>query len=84
MFNTCEKGKHILTEGWHNWNKKHAENTVVYGEYNRNGEGANPQAHPKFSRQLKNLKGYDMQEVLQGTDNWNPTGKGNEIFEVAR
>ena len=84
VFINCELGKHIASEGWNNWNKKDAEKTVNYAEYGSKGTGANPQARAKFSRQLKNLKGYNMTEVLQGTDGWNPTTKGNELVEVKR
>lgn len=65
-------GKHILPEGWHNWGKKEAEKTVFYAEYDSHGEGANPKARAAFSRQLKNLKGYEMETVLAGEDGWNP------------
>ncbi len=84
VFINCEMGKHILPAGWNNWNKKDAEKTVFYAEYGSTGEGANPKARAKFGRQLKSLKGYDIEEVLKGADNWNPTAKGNLIFEVAR
>lgn len=84
VFINCELGKHIAPEGWNNWSKKDAEKTVNYAEYGSKGTGANPQARAKFSRQLKNLKGYNMTEVLQGTDGWNPTAKGNELVEVKR
>ncbi len=84
VFINCELGKHIAPEGWNNWSKKDAEKTVNYAEYGSKGTGANPQARAKFSRQLKNLKGYNMTEVLQGTDGWSPTTKGNELVEVKR
>ena len=64
--------KHILPEGWHNWGKKEAEKTVFYAEYDSHGKGANPKARAAFSRQLKNLKGYEMETVLAGEDGWNP------------
>lgn len=35
-------------------------------------QGANPQARAAFSRQLKNLKGYEPVTVLAGDDGWNP------------
>lgn len=84
VFVNCDMGKHILPAGWHNWNKKDAEKTVFYAEYESRGEGANPQARAKFSRQLKNLKGYQLEEVLQGNDGWNPSVNGNELINVSR
>ena len=37
-------------------------NTIVMAR------GANPKARAAFSRQLKNLKGYEMETVLAGED----------------
>ena len=42
VFIHCDLGKHILPVGWHNWNKKDAEKTVFYAEYDSYGPGANP------------------------------------------
>ena len=84
VFIRCELGKHILPEGWHNWGKKEAEKTVFYAEYDSRGEGANPKARAAFSRQLKNLKGYEMETVLAGEDGWNPVKNGNRMVEVKR
>lgn len=36
----CYLDKHIKEEGWHNWNKQDAEQTVFYAEYNSTGPGA--------------------------------------------
>lgn len=68
----CELGKHLLAEGWNNWGKKETEKTVFYAEYDSRGEGANPKTRAAFSRQLKDLKGYEMETVLAGEDDWNP------------
>ena len=84
VFIRCELGKHILPKGWHNWGKKEAEKTVFYAEYDSRGEGANPKARAAFSRQLKNLKGYEMETVLAGEDGWNPVKNGNRMVEVKR
>lgn len=84
VFVRCDLGAHILPQGWHNWNKKDAEKTVTYAEYESKGPGANPASRAKFSRQLKNLKGYDMEDVLAGEDGWNPINNGNELVSIAR
>lgn len=84
VFIRCNMGNHILPEGWNNWGKKGAEKTIFYAEYESKGEGANPKARAKFSHQLKNLKGYEIESILQGEDGWNPIANGNLIFEVAR
>ncbi|WBL23145.1 pectinesterase family protein [Zunongwangia sp. HRR-M8] len=36
----CELQDHIKLEGWHNWEKPEAEETVFYAEYNSTGPGA--------------------------------------------
>ena len=84
VFVRCDLGAHILPQGWHNWNKKDAEKTVTYAEYESKGPGANPASRAKFSRQLKNLKGYDMEDVLAGEDGWNPINNGNELVSIER
>lgn len=73
VFIHCNLGKHIWAEGWNNWNKKEAENTVFYAEYENVGEGANPRARASFSRQLENIKDYTVEKILSGDDGWNPT-----------
>ncbi len=73
VFIHCNLGKHILAEGWNNWNKKDAEKTVFYAEYENVGEGANPRARASFSRQLENIKDYTVEKILSGDDGWNPT-----------
>ena len=73
VFIHCNLGKHILAEGWNNWNKKEAEKTVFYAEYENVGEGANPKARASFSRQLENIKDYTVEKILSGDDGWNPT-----------
>lgn len=84
VFVRCELGKHILPEGWHNWGKRENEKTVFYAEYESKGAGANPQARAAFSRQLKNLKGYEPVTVLAGDDGWNPVRDGNRLLDVKR
>jgi len=84
VFIRCNMGKHILPEGWNNWNKKDAEKTVYYAEYDSRGEGANPGARAKFSHQLKNLRGYEIESILLGEDGWNPVKNGAQLVEVVR
>ena len=77
----CELGKHILPEGWNNWGKKENEKTAFYAEYQNTGEGADTKNRASYGHQLKNLKGYDVEEILQGTDGWNPVKYGNELLK---
>ena len=84
LFIRCDLGGHILPAGWHNWNKPEAEKTVNYGEYQSTGEGANPSQRVRFSRQLKNLKGVEMERALAGKDGWNPVAEGNALLHIKR
>lgn len=84
VFIRCELGRHIVPAGWHNWNKTDAEKSVFYAEYKSRGEGANPKQRAAFSRQLKNLDGFGIEEVLAGTDGWNPVKNGNALVSVKR
>lgn len=71
VFVNCDMGKHIAPEGWHNWNKKEAEKTVFYAEYNSRGAGADG-TRAKFARKLKNADNFTMSKVLAGDDGWQP------------
>lgn len=76
VFIHCEMDDHILPVGWHNWNKKDAEKTCFFAEYENTGAGAaTKKERAKFSHQLKNLKGYSIEEILAGEDGWNPLAK---------
>ena len=68
--------KHILPAGWHNWGKKDAEKTVFYAEFQSKGDGASSKERAPFSSQLKSIRGYEIETVLFGKDNWNPVKKG--------
>ncbi|MBR6589603.1 MAG: hypothetical protein IKK67_03965 [Bacteroidaceae bacterium] len=75
VFIRCELGNHIRPEGWNNWGKESNEKTTFYAEYQNYGPGANIEKRVTWSHQLPNLRGYSMQEVLAGTDGWNPCAK---------
>lgn len=84
VFIRCDMGKHILPEGWDNWNKKHAEKTVFYAEYQSSGLGANPQKRASFSTQLKSLEGYTIEEIMRGNDGWNPLTDAKTVLQNKR
>ena len=84
VFIRCNMGRHILPEGWNNWRKVENEKTVFYAEYQSKGEGANPKKRAAYSRQLKSLDGYSMEEVLSGSDGWNPVENGNALLNIRR
>lgn len=84
VYINCDMGRHIVPEGWHNWGKKSNEKTARYMEYGSKGEGANPSARVKFSKQLKSTNGYSPEEILRGDDGWNPIANGNALVSVRR
>lgn len=84
VFLRCEMGQHILPEGWNDWGKPNVEETTFYAEYHSTGKGANPKARAFFSHQLESMKGYSLDEVLSGTDNWCPHRHGNELLIITR
>ncbi len=77
----CELGKHIVPEGWNNWGKKENEKTAFFAEYQNTGEGADSKGRVSFGHQLKDLKGYGVEEILLGNDGWNPIKNGNELLK---
>jgi pectinesterase len=70
----CQMGSHILPEGWHNWNKSEAEQTVFYAEYKSHGPGAVADKRVSWSKQLndKEAEQYTVANILKGSDNWVP------------
>ncbi|MCX7655621.1 MAG: pectinesterase family protein [Treponemataceae bacterium] len=52
VFLECFMGSHIMPQGWHNWDKKEAEGTVVFGEYKNEGPGAQPFHRVPWALQL--------------------------------
>lgn len=72
VFLNCELGDHIRPEGWHNWNKPDAGNTVLYAEFNSSGPGASPSTRVPWSKQLteNEARAYTVEKVLAGHDDW--------------
>ncbi|QYR20257.1 hypothetical protein KZ483_20835 [Paenibacillus sp. sptzw28] len=64
----------IASSGWNNWGDATKEKTARYSEYNSRGPGANPKARVGWSKQLtpEEASQHTVQNVLRGTDNWNP------------
>lgn len=72
VFIRCNLGSHIVPAGWDNWNKKEADQTVFYAEYQSTGPGAHPTARAPYSHQLTSLEDYTIEKILAGNDGWNP------------
>lgn len=73
-FLKCWMGAHIKAEGWHNWDKKHAEQLVRYVEYQNEGPGAQIAARVPWVKILTDdeAQHYTVAQVLAGTDGWLP------------
>lgn len=64
----CQLGPHIHPEGFHDWNKKEAHDTILYAEYQSTGEGAAPDKRAPFVKQLTEEEAlfYQKAKVLSG------------------
>lgn len=84
VFIRCNMGRHIAPEGWDNWKNAENEKTVFYAEYQSKGKGANVKRRVGYSKQLKDLNGYGIEDVLEGNDGWNPVENDNELLKLKR
>ena len=60
VFINCEMQAHIKTEGWHNWSKPEAEQTVFYAEFGSTGAGASNERVP-WATKLSNEEAQKFQ-----------------------
>jgi pectinesterase len=76
VFINTEMSSLIKPEGWHNWNKPHAEETAFYGEFNSTGPGAS-EARVKWSKEItkNSVEKFTVTRILAGEDNWNPADR---------
>jgi len=77
VFLNCELGKHIRDEGWDDWNKPEAHETVFYAEYNSTGAGAAglyDDRRASFAKRLTEQEAlrFSKERVLHGNDGWCP------------
>ncbi|MBU4537059.1 MAG: pectate lyase [Weeksellaceae bacterium] len=73
VFLNSELTAAIAAEGWHNWNKKEAEQNAYFAEFRNSGEGAKADLRVKWSHQLsrKEAKKYNKQHILKTDINSN-------------
>lgn len=66
VFLNCELDEHIKKEGFHDWNKKDAHNTIFFAEYNSFGTGANDSFRESWVKILtkEEAKKYKKENVL--------------------
>jgi pectinesterase len=71
VFLNSELGKHIVPEGWNNWNNVTNEKTVLYAEYQNSGPGAHIGHRVNWSKHLskKDANTYSINRIFK---NWDP------------
>ena len=79
VFIDCELGKHILPEGWHDWEKEGKPDTKknsFYAEYGNHGPGARgPRVKWAHTLKKKDLDYYSFDKVMYQEEDgiiWNP------------
>lgn len=77
VFLNSEIGGHIVEEGWHNWSRPEAEETVFYGEYGNTGPGADVSRRVPWARTLSEQEAqrYSRERVLLGDDEASDEGR---------
>lgn len=61
-----EIGEHIKEEGWHDWEKTAARETVIFAEYNNSGSGADTKGRPSWVKLLTKeaAEAYSKEKIL--------------------
>ena len=79
VFINCELGKHILPDGWHDWEKEGKPNTrknSYYAEYGSTGPGARgPRVKWAHTLKSRDLKEYTFEKVMYQSQDaivWDP------------
>lgn len=59
-------GEHIKEEGWHNWNREYAQDTVFFAEYGNRGPGSDVNKRVSWAKQLTKEEAlmYSKENVL--------------------
>jgi pectinesterase len=67
----CYLDRHIIPQGWSNWNNTENYKTTRYAEYQDYGPGAQPASRVSWSHQLSDeeVKKYNLKNVMNG---WQP------------
>lgn len=73
VFLNSELAAATAPEGWHNWNKKEAEQNAFFAEFRNSGKGAKRDLRVKWAHQLsrKEAKKYTKQHILKTDINSN-------------
>jgi pectinesterase len=67
----------VRPEGWHNWDKRRAEQTTLYAEFGSTGPGAATGARVAWAKALtaEDAALYTPASVLGGWDHWDPAAE---------
>lgn len=70
VFIRCEMGSHIRPEGWHNWSRPEAEETVFYAEYKCYGPGSKTDQRVKWAGTLtdREAEEYTLENIFSGRE----------------
>jgi pectinesterase len=76
----------VRPEGWHNWNKPHAEQTTFYAEFASMGPGAAPTQRVPWAKTLtaEDADVLTARQVLAGGDGWDPTREPTAAASLTR
>lgn len=74
VFVRTEMGAHIRPEGWNNWGRPGAQETVFYAEFQSSGPGANPDERVEWAHQLtrKQSSKYTPEKIF---GDWRPAAQ---------
>jgi pectin methylesterase-like acyl-CoA thioesterase len=82
VYLNTEMGDKINPAGWSEWHpgETHSIETAYYGEYKSTGPGAHHDQRDSHTHFLtaEEVKQYQPEVYLRGTDNWNPRGLPKE------
>jgi pectin methylesterase-like acyl-CoA thioesterase/lysophospholipase L1-like esterase len=84
VFINCWMGEHIKEEGWHNWEKQHAEKTTCYAEFNSCGPGGNMEKRVKWAKVLteEEAKEFTIENVLGEKRDWPSLVEKEKQFRI--
>lgn len=62
----CEYSNQVVKDGFHDWNKPEAHDTVYYAEYNGHGDGYKPEKRAAYVHQLDEAQAafYNIENVM--------------------
>ena len=75
FFIRCELGRHIVPQGWHNWNNPANEKSARYAEYCNSGEGSSLEQRVSWAGQLTRKKAdryTDKANIFRTSSEWIP------------